>query len=155
MFRAMRIRALPPVILLVALAWAAPRGALAAPGHPPGAGGTGGAGGPDDMGTITGMAIGRPGGGFLGLELVDGCFRLSFYNARRKPVAADAAYAILTWPVHYQPNEERDELTSAGDGTFLSSPKLVRPPHAFRIRMGLFSPAGGDPIESHIVDFSG
>ena len=61
----------------------------------------------DKEGTIAGTAVPREKGGFIGVELKDGTFRVTFYNEKKKPVPADKASAVLRWPVHYQPNNER------------------------------------------------
>src|SRR5580698_2259615 len=67
----------------------------------------------EPMGTISGTAIQRAHGGWLGIELKDQNFWLTFYNDKKKPVPADAGAAVLWWPVQYQPNPERVELTGS------------------------------------------
>jgi hypothetical protein len=112
---------------------------------------------PDDdkMGTIAGTAIQRSvGDGWLGLELKDSTFVLTFYNAKKKPVAADKSGAAMRWPVHYQPNDERTELLPTGDPAVLASDYTVRPPYSFKLHITLL---GGDPnaVESYVIDFGG
>src|SRR5258708_4495493 len=58
------------------------------------------------MAKIEGMEIAR-GTGFMGLQLVNGTFRLSFYDAKKKAVAPDVTRANLHWKVHYQSLPER------------------------------------------------
>ena len=69
-----------------------------------------------------------PQGGWLGVEVADRTFRITFYNEKKKPVAADATSAILRWPVHYQPNDERTELLPTDDPAVLASPYAVKGP---------------------------
>ncbi len=105
-------------------------------------------------GTIAGTPIQRPQGGWLGLELKDNSFVLTFYNAKKKPIPADKTSAILRWPVHYQPNDERTELTPTDDPAVFSSPYSVKPPHTFILHISLLSDPKEKP-ESYTIDFSG
>jgi hypothetical protein len=86
------------------------------------------------------------------LELVDQAFRLTFYNAKKHPVAADKTSAVLWWPVHYQPNNERTELTPSDNPAVLASPYSVRPPYSFKLHISLLAD-GVDP-EDYVLDFS-
>src|SRR5450631_615620 len=99
-------------------------GAMAAAPAPPEA---------EKEGTVAGTPIARADGGWLGLELKDGSFQITFYDAKKKPVAADRSSAVLTWNVHYQPNPERTLLLPGGDPAVLSSPYHVKAPHAFTL----------------------
>jgi|HubBroStandDraft_1064217.scaffolds.fasta_scaffold263822_2 hypothetical protein len=110
----------------------------------------------DKEGTIAGTAIKRDHGGWLGLELRDGNFRLTFYNDKKKPIAADRTSAVFRWPVHYQPNDERTELVGSDDPDVLASPYPVKPPYAFKLHIALL---GGDQkdgdVEAYTINFSG
>lgn len=103
---------------------------------------------------IAGLEISRPTGGFLGLQLLNGNFVLSFYDADRQPKPIDVARAALRWPVKYQPNDERVVLNPGGDGVSLTSPKVIRPPHNFRLYIALFVEGNDDPVETHTVQFA-
>ncbi len=103
---------------------------------------------------IEGLEIARPAGGFLGLNLVNGRFVLSFYDAEKKRMKADVVRASLRWPVRYQPSDERVVLNLAGDGTSLTSGKVIRPPHNFRVYIALFVEGNDDPVETYNVEFS-
>ena len=62
---------------------------------------------PDDApGKIAGIEIARPNGGFLGLQIVNNNFVLSFYDAKKKKIPPDVARAALRWPVKYPPNAQ-------------------------------------------------
>lgn len=108
----------------------------------------------DEMGTVSGMAIAR-GDGWLGLELKDNAFRLTFYNAKKKPVPADATSAVLRWSVHYQPNPERTELVPSGDPSVLASSYQVKAPHSFILHILLLFDGKPDASEEFTVNFSG
>jgi hypothetical protein len=109
---------------------------------------------PDDKeGTITGIPIKRAAAGWLGIEIKDNCFRMTFYDDKKKPVAADRDSAVLWWPVHYQPNDERTELTSSDNPAVLSSPYTVKAPHTFKLHITLLIPGSTD-VETYVVDFS-
>jgi len=109
----------------------------------------------DAPGVVVGTEIARAKGGFLGLALEDGHFKLSFYNAKKKPIPVDVARAALRWSVHYQPNDERTVLLPSGDGLSLGSPKTVRPPLSFQLHIGLFAEGSDDAVESYVIDFHG
>ena len=63
---------------------------------------------------IPGMEISRGAKGFMGLELVNGNFKLSFYDEKKKPIAPDVTRAALRWDVKYQPTPERTVLNPDG-----------------------------------------
>jgi hypothetical protein len=118
----------------------------------------------EPMGTISGTAIQRAHGGWLGIEIKDQNFVMTFYNDRKKPVAADVSAAVLWWPVQYQTNNERTELTGSGNPAVLTSPMVIRPPYTFKLHITLLADASasgppqgaGSPPEpeSYVVDFS-
>jgi hypothetical protein len=100
---------------------------------------------------IEGMEIAR-GSGFLGLQLVNGTFKLSFYDAKKKPVAPDVTRAALRWNVNYQSTPEHTVLNP--DGKSLTSAKAVKPPYAFKLFITLIKGEGGDAVtENFTVDF--
>ncbi len=106
-------------------------------------------------GTIEGTAVQRPQGGWLGVAIKNGSFQLTFYNEKKKPIPADRTSAVFRWAVHYQPNDERTELTPGGDPSTLVSSYPVKPPHAFILHISLL---GGDDkgnVEGYTVNFSG
>lgn len=104
---------------------------------------------------IDGLTIERTAGGFLGLTLVGGNFRLGFYDAKKKPMTPDVDRAALRWPVHYRPADERTVLNLAGDGVSLSSEKIVKPPYNFKLFITLLKGDSSDdkPAETYSVDF--
>jgi hypothetical protein len=105
---------------------------------------------------IEGLEIPRKGAGFLGIKIEGGNFVLSFYDKDKKPVAADVSRAVLRWPVHYQPNDERTQLEPTSDGKTFTSAKVVRPPFTFKLYLTLLKDAApNEPVatEEYIVDF--
>jgi hypothetical protein len=108
----------------------------------------------DPPATIDGVAITRPNGGFLGLQILNNNFVLTFYDAKKKKVAPDVARAALRWPVKYQPGPERTVLNPSG-GFALASAKDVRPPFTFKVFISLFVEGKDDPVESYTVDYHG
>lgn len=104
-------------------------------------------------GTIAGMPIKRPQGGWLGIEIKEGVFRLTFYNDKKKPVQADRSSAVLRWSVHYQPNPERTQLVPSDDAAVLASNYPVKPPHTFKLHIALLT-EGSPDVESYVIDFS-
>jgi hypothetical protein len=105
---------------------------------------------------IKGLEIPRGDKGFLGLEIVNSTFKLTFYGVDRKPTTPDATRAVLHLPVHYQPAEERTVLNAGDDGHSLTSPKVIRPPWNFKLFITLLgTDANGKDtaLETQVVDF--
>jgi hypothetical protein len=116
-------------------------------------------------GTVAGFAIHRANGGWLGIEVKDQNFWMTFYNEKKKPIAADASAAVLWWTVPYQSNPERTELTASSKPSVLASAYTIRPPYAFKLHITVLSDAnagaatsnGAAPPapEAYVVDYSG
>lgn len=104
-------------------------------------------------GKIDGMAIPR-GSGFIGVQIVNGVFKLTAYDAKKKPAAADFTRVALRWNPINQKAPERALLTpGSGVGVF-SSEKIVKPPHSFRLFITLIKGDTDDaPVENFTVDF--
>jgi hypothetical protein len=103
-------------------------------------------------GKIVGLEIARANGGFLGLSIEGGGFKLAFYDAKKKPVAIDVASGVARWQPATQKGSEVAPLSPSGDGKALASSKFVQPPRNFRVFLTLFN-AAGDAVESYPVDF--
>ncbi len=107
------------------------------------------------MGKIAGMEIPR-GTGFLGVQIVNGVFKLTSYDAKKKPVAADFTRVALRWMAPYQPNPERTLLTPGGGVGSFTSEKIVKPPHSFRLFVTLIKGDADDaPVENFTIEFRG
>lgn len=111
---------------------------------------------------IEGIVLTRANGGFLGLKLEGGTFKLSFYDKDRKALPADYPRALARWNPNYKAGSERVMLNQAADGNSLVGNKPVRPPYAFKLYLTLLrgeAAAEGDATapapntESYVVDF--
>jgi hypothetical protein len=105
---------------------------------------------------IEGIVVSRGERGFMGVELVGGAFKITFYDPKKKPVAPDVARAALRWDAKYKVGQERLVLNPTGDGKSLSNPKTIRGPHNFKLYITLIKePAEKeDPVaEVHVIDF--
>ena len=109
----------------------------------------------EEEGKIAGTPIPRGQGGWLGIELKDDVWVLTFYNEKKKPTPADVSSAIFWWPVHYQPNNERTQLVSQGDPAVFSSPYTVKAPHSFILHIVLLKADQPDFTESYVINYSG
>jgi hypothetical protein len=112
----------------------------------------------EEMGKTEGMEIARAGGGFLGVRVVDGLWRVTFYNAKRKPTPPDVARIALRWDAKYKVGEERVVLNPGPDANSMTHPKVVRPPLTFKLFITLLasSPDGTDAAsENYTIDFRG
>lgn len=106
----------------------------------------------DEMGKIEGIEIPR-GKGFMGIQLVNSTFKLSFYNEKKKPTPPDVARVLLRWKVNYQVMDERAVLNPSG-GNVLASPQVVRMPHTFKLNMSFFKNEGDtEAAEFMSIDF--
>jgi hypothetical protein len=106
----------------------------------------------DTEGKIVGVEIARANGGFLGLSLAGGGFRLAFYDAKKKPAPIDVASGVARWQPQQKKGNELAPLSPSGDGKALASSKFVQSPHTFKVYLTLFN-AAGDTVENYTVDF--
>lgn len=106
----------------------------------------------DVPGKIEGMAIER-GTGFLGVQIVNGVFKITAYDAKKKPAAADFTRIALRWQPINQKAPERAMLTPASGVGVFSSEKIVKPPHSFRLYITLIKGDTDDaPVENLQVE---
>lgn len=103
-------------------------------------------------GTVKGFPLHRGNGHWIGIDVSSGSFVLHFYDEHKKKESSDIAKAVLHWPVHYQPNQERRLLVANGEGD-LASEIAVKAPHAFKLYISLFTDGKDDPVEEYTVDF--
>lgn len=106
---------------------------------------------------IAGVAVPRGENGFMGVEIVDGSFKISFYDAKKAPKAPDVLRAVLRWDPKYKVGQERVVLNPTADGKALSAPKAIRPPYNFKLFITLIKQAGEAEetaaAETHVIDF--
>lgn len=110
----------------------------------------------EDVPKIEGIEIPRGEKGFLGIQIAEATFKLSFYDAQKKPVKADVDRAALRWDPKYKVGEERVVLTPTADGKALTSQKNIRPPYNFKLFITLIRDAaeGQPPVnETLVIDF--
>lgn len=104
---------------------------------------------------IPGQTIVRENGTFLGLEVVGGNFKLSFYDQKKKPMAADVTRATARWNNTRGPGDNRTVLNSSGNA--LVGSKFVYPPYNFNLYITLLVGDDDDSkaVESFVVPFRG
>ena len=105
---------------------------------------------------IEGIVVSRGERGFMGVELVGGAFKITFYDKNKKPVQPDVIRAALRWDAKYKVGQERLVLNPMGDGKSLSNPKTIRGPHNFKLFITLIKEPTEkeDPTgETHVIDF--
>jgi hypothetical protein len=112
----------------------------------------------ETIGKIDGIEIKR-GSGFMGVAVVGGNFKITFYDAKKKPVPVppEIARAVLRWQVKYQPQDERVVLNPTEDNKALTSPKVIKAPLVFKLFITMIASGGGDESasESYPIDFRG
>ena len=109
----------------------------------------------EPMGKVEGIEVKR-GEGYFGVALVDGNFKITFYDAKRKVIPAPMNRAALRWPVNYRPTDERTVLNISGDGKALISAKVVKPPYLFKLFITFLADGAdeaGAGTETYTVDF--
>ncbi len=104
---------------------------------------------------ILGTEIVRANGTKLGLEVVDGKFKLTFYDKKNKPMAMDVTRATARWPNPRSPGDNRTVLN--GSGTALIGQKPVIPPYTFIVFLTLLQGEGDEAkaVENYTVHFRG
>lgn len=108
--------------------------------------------------TIEGVEVSRGALGYLGVQIVNGSFKISFYDAKKKPITADVTRALLRWNPKYKSGSDRVVLNLSGDGKSLSSARDIRPPYLFKLFITLLKEAAdGDDAagETFVIDFRG
>ena len=107
------------------------------------------------MGIIPGTTIARANGTFLGLEVVGGNFKLTFYNKKKKPMAMDVTRATARWPNPRSPGDNRTVLNGSGNALVGAKPDL--PPFTFNVYLTLLQGEGDEAkaVETYTVGFRG
>ena len=102
---------------------------------------------------IPGVTIPRPNGGYLGLEVAGGNFKLSFYDKKKKPAKVDVTRATARWPNPRAPGDNRTVLNVSGNALIGSKP--VVPPFSFNVYLSLLDGEGDSArlVESYTVAF--
>lgn len=106
---------------------------------------------------IPGVTIVRANGNKLGLEVVGGKFKLTFYDKKHKAMPVDVTRATARWPNNRTntPSEFRTVLN--GSGTALVGERPVLPPLVFNVYLTLLAGEGdaAKAVESYVVQFRG
>jgi outer membrane biosynthesis protein TonB len=105
---------------------------------------------------IEGIVVSRGEKGFMGVEIVGGAFKITFYDKKKEKIAPDVARAALRWDAKYKLGQERIVLNPGADGKSLSNPKVIRPPYHFKLFITLVKETAEaeDPAsETHVIDF--
>lgn len=107
---------------------------------------------------IPGVSVVRTNGTMLGLEVVGGNFKLSFYDKKKKPMAVDVTRATARWPNTRSATIAFNHtvLNSSG-GNALIGAKPVLPPFAWNVYITLLRGEGEEAkaVESYTVPFHG
>ena len=104
---------------------------------------------------IPGQTIARPNGTLLGLEVVGGNFKLSFYDQKKKPMAIDVTRATARWPNDRGRGDLRAVLNPSGKALVGSKP--VKPPYNFTVYLTLLRGEGDEAkaVENYVIAFRG
>ena len=110
---------------------------------------------PEGEPKILGAVIARADGSFLGLQVVAGNFKLSFYDTKKKAIAPNVSQARATWPNPRGQGELRTMLNLSENA--LVGAKPVLPPYTYNVRLVLLQGTGEQQqvVESFVVPFRG
>ena len=104
--------------------------------------------------TIPGIVIARKADqGFLGLELVDFKYKLTFYDSEKKATPADYSRALFRWSKINGSGSERYMLSTGSESSVLTLPRNVKPPHNFRLFIVLLDDDPETEAETYVVMF--
>lgn len=111
----------------------------------------------EELPKIPGTTINRDNGNLMGLEVVGGVFKLTFYDKKHKPMAADVTRATARWPNMKSANPAQFRTVLNGSGTFLLGQHPVQPPFTFNVFLTLLQGEGDEAktVESYTVAFKG
>lgn len=104
-------------------------------------------------GVITGLTLARPNGKFLGLEIVAGNWKLSFYDEKKQPTPLDVVRGNVRWVIQGKADNERTVLNPGADGRSLFGSRFVRPPYQFKLFLTLLKGEGDEHPETYTLDF--
>ena len=106
---------------------------------------------------IPGIVLTRANGTLLGLEVVGGRFKLSFYTAKKKPMAVDVTRATARWPNLKSATTGDYRTVLNVNGTALIGERPVVPPFNFNVYLNLIQGEGetAKAVETFVVPLHG
>ena len=104
---------------------------------------------PEVAPVIPGQTVNRANGTFLGLQVINGNFVLSFYDKKKKPMAPDVTRASARWPNLRSATTGDNRAVLNREGNALVGNKPVVPPLVFTLRLSLLQ---GDAEEAKVVE---
>ena len=108
----------------------------------------------EESATIPGIVIERKDQkGYLGLELEDFKYKLTFYGENKEPIKADIPRALFRWSRINRSGSERYMLSAGSEASVLTSPRNVKPPYNFRLFIVLLDDDEETKSETYVVQF--
>lgn len=104
----------------------------------------------EKIGKIEGIEIARKGGGFLGIKTEGVVLRVTFYDEKKKPVAADAVRIAARW----KDSKPRNTVLLPVAPETLASPSVISRPFNYIIFLTLIG-AEEKVIETHSLNLNG
>ena len=89
-----------------------------------------------------GMTLNRANGTFLGLEVANGFFKLSFYDKKKKPMAPDVTRVAMRWPNQRARGDIHAVMNPSGNS--LVSTQRAETPVNYKIFLTLLAGEGAD-----------
>jgi hypothetical protein len=112
---------------------------------------------PEVVPVILGQTIARANGTFLGLQVINGNFVLSFYDKKKKPMVPDVTRVAARWPNLRSATTGDNRAILNPEGNVLVGNKPVIPPLNFNLHLTFLVGDGEDAqaVESIVVPFRG
>ncbi|MBC8010030.1 MAG: hypothetical protein H7067_08030 [Burkholderiales bacterium] len=104
----------------------------------------------EEIAKIEGIEIARSGGGFLGIKTEGVVLKVTFYDEKKKPVAADAVRIAARW----QDSRQRRTVLLPATPETLVSPSVISRPFNYIIYLVLIGPDEKE-IETHSLSLNG
>lgn len=111
----------------------------------------------EELPKIPGTVITRDNGNLMGLEVVDGNFKLSFYDKKHKPMGVDVTRVTARWPNTRSSVKAWNRTVLNSAGTYLIGQNPVQPPYTWNVYLTLLVGEGEDAkaVENYTVAFKG
>ena len=98
----------------------------------------------------TGVNQPRPGGGWINVETSGTRLRVKFFDKLKKPVPPNVEKGLGIFK-YASRNPVRTPLS--GDGTGMTTPAVLRPPHNFLLILSFFAEGKTEPEESYTLQY--
>ena len=98
----------------------------------------------------SGVNLARAGGGWINVVVENSQLRVSFFDEEKQP--APLAFSRAAARIAYTSRDDVRVVLNPEELT-LVSPRVVRPPHVFRVYLSLFADGTAEPTERYSFSY--